>query len=278
MARAPKQPQKELQTLFRRGLSDFTDAMERILGAMVTGNMQEQRQATATLGNVTRRTQALADLSGRHRVFLEQAHAARIEERLVREEAETVQAGRLWTPQAAYLVVCTTIPGVPDVTFESAIQNFIERAPAGFATDATRSASELVADVYNFEHGFALAQDQAGTMVGQVQRVIAQGARGEISAESAKDVIAELGPWTRNYAATVYETNLNSAFNAGRMMAAQDPDVQDILPAFEYVAILDADLRSGPPDSEENHRVLHGMIAATNSGVWDEWSPPGGYR
>ncbi len=81
------------------------------------------------------------------------------------------------------------------------------------------------------------------------------------------------------YSETIYRTNLNTAYNAGRIRQAQDPAIAAFHPAFRYDAISDSDVRRGrPEDNNENHLALDGVIAATNHPFWSVYSPPNGFN
>lgn len=73
-------------------------------------------------------------------------------------------------------------------------------------------------------------------------------------------------PWRLE---TIYETNMQSAFMAGRyagMMAATDT-----APYWEYSAIMDS--RTRP-----QHAALNGLVFRYDDPFWTAWYPPNGFR
>jgi SPP1 gp7 family putative phage head morphogenesis protein len=69
----------------------------------------------------------------------------------------------------------------------------------------------------------------------------------------------------------VFRTNGMSAYNQGRKQMYEDPDVADLIVAYQYNALLDE--RTRP-----EHAAMHGLIFSKDSPVWQEWWPPNGYR
>ena len=100
---------------------------------------------------------------------------------------------------------------------------------------------------------------------------------------AASKVIQQLGDFTRSYANTVYRTNLNTAYTAGRFQQAQEPGVRTVLPAMERWEIMDSAVRRGRPidgpkgGTKENHAAAHGLVAATTDPIWNRVASPSGY-
>jgi len=67
----------------------------------------------------------------------------------------------------------------------------------------------------------------------------------------------------------IYDTNMQSAFNAGRWKSFEENS--DNRPYLQYIAIEDAVTRPA-------HRRLNGTIKPINSTFWDTYYPPNGYR
>ncbi len=70
---------------------------------------------------------------------------------------------------------------------------------------------------------------------------------------------------------TVYRTELQTAFNAGRWIADQDPDVQEILWGYKYVTVGDDRVR-------EEHAALDGVTLPKDDPFWDKYWPPNGWN
>jgi SPP1 gp7 family putative phage head morphogenesis protein len=70
---------------------------------------------------------------------------------------------------------------------------------------------------------------------------------------------------------TLVRTQIHVAYGAGRWNAAQDPDIQEILWGWEYVAIDDDRVR-------EEHLALNGTTLPKDDPRWREIWPPNGYN
>lgn len=70
---------------------------------------------------------------------------------------------------------------------------------------------------------------------------------------------------------TLYRTELQLSYSAGRLTALSDPAIQSILWGFEYVAIPDARLRP-------NHAALDGLKLPQDDPQWATIMPPNGFN
>lgn len=68
---------------------------------------------------------------------------------------------------------------------------------------------------------------------------------------------------------TIIRTNFNDAYNQGRLAMFQDPDVADLVPAYQYSAILD-DRTTEICDAAN----LDGRIYKSNNPIWARITPP----
>lgn len=68
---------------------------------------------------------------------------------------------------------------------------------------------------------------------------------------------------------TIYQTNLQSAYMAGRR--AEQEDTVDTHPYWQYVAILDGKTRP-------SHRALAGKVYPANDPIWSAIYPPNGFN
>jgi len=72
---------------------------------------------------------------------------------------------------------------------------------------------------------------------------------------------------------------LSTVYSAGRFAQARDPNVRQVIGAFERYEVLDSDVRRGrPEDGGENHMAVHGLIAAPNDPIWNRVAAPSGYN
>lgn len=103
-----------------------------------------------------------------------------------------------------------------------------------------------------------------------LQRVLEEGG----TLKNWKDEIgAVLDAWNIGgwHAETIYRTNLQTAYQAGRYQQMTDPDVLLGRPFWRYVAVIDDHTR---PD----HRKMHGRVFAADDPIWNEWYPPNGFN
>ena len=162
---------------------------------------------------------------------------------------------------------------LPQVPFEEAVADIIRREPV-LANTATE-----VAAVYQSGYGFAVARSTSLKVTERVQKAIADAAREGRTLSEAEDILSAIGKWTRSYSETVYRTNLNTAYTAGRMEQAKDPVIREVMGAYERVAINDADVRRGRRrDNGANHLAASGLIASIDDRIWDTHATPSGYN
>lgn len=75
-------------------------------------------------------------------------------------------------------------------------------------------------------------------------------------------------PWALT---TIYRTQSQIAYNAGRWKASQLPDVQEILWGYEYVTVGDDRVRA-------EHEGMDGARYPKDDPIWKEIWPPNGYN
>jgi SPP1 gp7 family putative phage head morphogenesis protein len=260
-----RNPADEFQDLSNNSVVTVSRAVEALILARARaqvgqGDPQKTQAARSRLADVLRQSQALADLMGRRRALLEL-------------DAAKSRAAKRSAVQHSNVIRYEQTPVVPRVPFQQAIEDLVSREPR------LAASAELVAEVYTRDHGFALAQSADVAITERIQKAIARALRLGQPEPKATEIVRRLGDFTKAYAKTAYRTNLNTAFTAGRFQQAADPEVAPVMPAFEYMAIQDADVRRGRiEDQGENHLALHGFIAPTNSRTWNTYAPPNGYQ
>lgn len=74
-----------------------------------------------------------------------------------------------------------------------------------------------------------------------------------------------------NQLETIFRTNLQTAYNAGRWHADQDPDIQEILWGYKYVTVGDDRVR-------DSHAAMDGVTLPKDHEIWDSWWPPNGWN
>ena len=78
-------------------------------------------------------------------------------------------------------------------------------------------------------------------------------------------------PASPAYLETIYRTNVQGAYGAGRWEAIRDPDVVDALPLWQYRAVGDGRTR-------DSHMALDGMVFEIGNPETDVLAPPGGFN
>ena len=68
---------------------------------------------------------------------------------------------------------------------------------------------------------------------------------------------------------TIYRTNLQGSYNAGRWKAQQE--TANSFPWLEYVAVVD-------PSTRTTHAAMDGFIARADDPIWDTIYPPNGFQ
>lgn len=239
------QPADALEQLQDRTATTVRDAMDGVVLSVLNGS--SSKQAQAKLGEAVVRAAAMADMLGRYALLKE--FDAKVGRRSYSDEPT---------------------PLVPAVPFDEAIDALLSRDPR------LATGWEEVQAIYTMDHGFSLARAMTQQLTDKVQLFLAQSMDQGSSALDAEQQLRFLASahdvgFTRGYAQTVYRTNLNSAYTAGRMRQAKAPGVRSVAPGFRYDAVMDDDVRP-------NHRALDGFVALQNDPVWQQCSPPLGFN
>jgi SPP1 gp7 family putative phage head morphogenesis protein len=238
---------------FARG---YYAAIHDLFVATVDGNRPAALDARDQLQATMAATMAAAELLGA-REHLQ--HFAALDRRLARFAAEPSQ----------------TI--LPNVTFQEAVDAFVNRVPQVVQPAAVRLAQH-VGELY--KHGaVAFARAAETSVVRAAQQFIAsamregidEGEGGRRLAMTANELRRESAPWSEAYARMAFRTNVNTAVTAGRFRVARDQDLRAVLPAFEFDAVDDADTRP-------NHGAASGKVWSVENPVWGRLSPPLGYN
>lgn len=72
-------------------------------------------------------------------------------------------------------------------------------------------------------------------------------------------------------AETIFRTQLNLAYSAGRQNAYEDPDIDEILVGFEYNTVGDDRVRP-------NHAAMDGLVLPKSHPLWNSITPPNGWN
>jgi len=232
----------EINRLAARSSGGLLAILERLTEAVATKDWQRKGVAVGDLADALRGVRAEADIRGRRRTLI---------------QADMVKARAKGA--------ATLVGHMPRVPFVEAAEDIVSREP--------RLAQGWleVQRLYGTERGFALARSSDLAITGRVQDYIAAAIKAGASLPKSEAIIAGIGDWTSAYAAQVFQTNIASAYTAGRFAQVEDPDVAHAIGAFRYTTAGDIDVR-------DNHAAADGMIAAPGDPVWTKMRPPAGFN
>jgi len=245
-------PEKALGRFYDRSVGRLVRSLKDFSLAILDGNPAVYTEARDAFAEKLSSILAASDLMGRAATW-----------------REFDAAGGGGTPPFA-----TTASGEPEeeiaiqvgeVPFKEAIQDIIDREPR------LAEGWQEVADLYSRTHAFALAKSTDLALTRKIQDTVSSMLKDGFDPSDSGRVIAEMGGWTRAYGETVFRTNAATAFSAGQFQQSQDPEVADLIPAFEYVAVHDLNTRP-------NHLAAHGLIAGTKDSIWNIFTPPISYN
>lgn len=103
--------------------------------------------------------------------------------------------------------------------------------------------------------------------------LVEEGAHVKEGVETLKARIETLGVDKKNdfRLETIFRTQTQFAYSAGKYAADQDPAIQDILWGYEYVTVGDDRVR-------ESHERLDGVRLPKDDPFWKIWWPPNGWN
>lgn len=153
---------------------------------------------------------------------------------------------------------------------EDAIRLFRDKVPL------TRSAFDQIIEAYR-GRAFTIAKQETVQAVSVVQvlldQVLTDGLtlkdfRAGLDAAAEAGGIRAVNPY---HARTVFETNVQTAYNAGRWELYQAPEVVAAFPLYEYHTVGDARVRP-------THAAMNGYVARRDDPIWETWWPPCGFN
>lgn len=171
-----------------------------------------------------------------------------------------------------------------DVPFEEAIEDLASRVPKTIRDPVRRNYLEI-SKLYSRGRVIAFVRSAEAEVTLAAQRVITSAVelgipesdvgawlrRTSIESSPAAQELAKLGVqaegWSEKYARMAFRTNASNAATVGQFTMAQDPDIAEVLPAFEFNALADSETRP-------NHKAADGLVMATSDPDWAIISPP----
>lgn len=255
MPRAILSPDEELQQIRDRSAALFERRLIALAEVIAFDGGDEQRRRINSLAMLIGESMTLADLLGRKRLLM---------------EADAALARGPQPPLDAGVVALADTPVVPAVPFAEAVSDIIRREPR------LALGWKAIAALYKKVHAFAMAKSTEQRLTDRIRDFIGASLRkGRTVVEASREITRQglvegIEGWTQAYAETVYRTNMVTAYTAGRLQQARDPDTAKVFGAFEVV---------GPTDSiaRPNHKAAVGLVAPIDDPIWNTMSPPLGF-
>ncbi len=273
MVRPVKPAQDELEQIQQTAVPEFQKAMTRFAFEIVNSSLDitKRNRAEAKFSDMLIDIMTFADIFGRKRMFME-VNRANQRPQPQREFISFSESERNVFVQGFQIGIDFGRP-----KFFEAILDIFKRFPK-MATDDSGNplppgeAFRKVQEIYQQDqNAFVLARSTSAKLTKRVQKeILKQIALGK-SGDDAAEVIAEMGDFTRSYAETVFRTNVSRAYNAGRMRQAADPEIQEVIGAFEFETADDDDVRFTHEDADK-------FLAPLSDADWDRVSPPLSYN
>lgn len=110
--------------------------------------------------------------------------------------------------------------------------------------------------------------DQVNLIHNELLKALENGTTLKTFKENIAEVIKQQG-WDKRRIETIFQTNMQTAYQAGRWKAVQR--TKKYLPYLEYSSVLDS--RTRP-----QHSVLHGLVFPADHPFWDSHYPPNGFN
>lgn len=243
--RPPLMP--KAQRFAERATDQFAQVLQELAESVARRDVEAHERALARVRSHIAGILTLANLLGRRSILVT---ADRVEKRALSIKPRIQLA-------------------VAKVEFVEAIEDIVTRDPR------LAQSAAAVSNLYATEHAFAMARSADIKITQRVQQELTRLMREGVGVNQGGAALAKVAKGVENfteaYARTVFHTNTMTAFTAGEFQQAQDPDVADLVPAFEFSSVGDGDTRP-------NHQAADGLIAATNDPIWQKYAPPLGFQ
>lgn len=244
---AASRPGSEIGFLRERSTEDFAAVLGDMAKGIALEDSRSVQLAENKLAGLVGDSMTLSNMMGRRRLLME----------LPDKGAQFAEADEA-------LLFADTL-SLPKIPFRQAIDYLKSLSPK-----VARSAKE-VSDMYREGKNFSIARTAKRVILNRIKSYIEAGVGGT-PREQAIQAIKKAGHFSRGYAKTIYKTNLQSAYTAGRFQQAKEPHIARVVKAFQYVAVND------PPRVRPNHLAHHGLVASQFDSAWNEFAPPQGFN
>lgn len=206
------------------------------------------------------------DMAAALKAFRSGLEARRLEATLLGAEATVKAAERVAAREGLDLPTIMADGALPEVAPTRAVAAILRRTPR-----LVRTARQVSALYRPGVGGFGAVHAAEITVLQRVQGAIAEALKSGATVPTVRDVVRELGDWTRGYAETVARTNMMTAYADGEFAQVNDPDIADLIVGFEIVGPTDGDARP-------NHAKAVGWRAEASDPRWSFMRTPLGYK
>jgi SPP1 gp7 family putative phage head morphogenesis protein len=246
---------------------NYLEATEELLMAHVARDKVRARDAREHFSRVIRETLGACEVLG----------ATIMLRRAAQWLPETSNFSRRETHHLLAFAEAPTQTVLPRVTFEEAVQDMVRRTPVVLRKAAERTAARI-SQLYESGNVIAFVRSADQAVTERVQKLYAEALRTgiterEIAAKTKKAiefVRDQTADWSEAYSRMAFRTNANTAITAGRFRQARDPDIQEVIPAFQF-QIADQYAR-------DNHKAADGLVMTSSNPLWHKIAPPLGYN
>ncbi len=150
------------------------------------------------------------------------------------------------------------------------------------AIDWTLSKTAMTRDAFDAltlveqANAFTVARITDEVVIGRIQKAVgkavAEGLDMETFRQRVDGIVSSAGLDTLNpwHLETIFRTNVQDAYGAGRWEAFNAPGVDEHILGYEYVTAGDDRVR-------ETHQQMDGNVYTKNDPVWSIWWPPNGF-
>lgn len=254
MSSRPLSADRELADLSARSTVALNQTITDLIAVAV--ERTDNAEILAKLREQLSQVLAMSSLLGRRRVLLQVAAK-------LRTHKLTAVCDRSSLDES--LLAASPNPLIPAIPFAQAINDILKRYPV------LAIGYRNVQKAYARGHAFALAKSTDLILTRKVQDTLVKAISQGGPRYKTEDTIAALGDWSRSYTEVVYTTNTTTAYAAGVVAQAYDPDIEEVCPAMKFMG------NAGPP-SDLACTALVGLVAATKDPIWNRYLPPIHYR
>ena len=160
--------------------------------------------------------------------------------------------------------------------FKQAIA-FIKKKHPKTRKEYDRLTAKSKANSFTVKLPWVSARKGRRSIIAEIQDLVESALRDGLTVDDFQDFVEEkleragVTPLSDWHIETVFRTNVEDAYHAGRWQMLNDPDVADMVVAYRYVTMDDNRVRPA-------HEDMHGRTFAKDDPIWLEWWPPNGYN